>query len=64
MRDKWFNNLDDEERRILNYIAGALSLPEFYKYESKAHFLHDIYNRVCQAKSIIDSLKKTFGGDD
>ena len=57
----WIDGLEKEERKMLNMIAGALSLPELDEYASKAHFLTDVYSRVLEARSLARQLNKLLG---
>ena len=58
----WVDDLDIDERAMLNRIAGSLDLPELKKYESKIHFLHDILSRIISAGALARQVNKVLGG--
>lgn len=57
----WHENLNPEERKIILMLAGKLNLPELNKYQSMAHFLNDVYSRVCEASSLCRQLAINLG---
>ena len=55
---KWPDRLLVGERKILNMLAGSLSLPMLIEYETKEHFLTDVYSRVGEASSLARQITK------
>ena len=56
MNSNWIDNLQSDERKILNMLSGALGLPHLVEYESKVHFLNDVYSRICEPSSLVRQL--------
>ena len=52
----WADKLDQDERNILNMLAGKLNLPLLSDYENKVHFLHDVYSRLVESSGLIRQL--------
>lgn len=57
----WYEELGREEQRIISMLAGKLDLPSFSQYQSMAHFLNDVYSRICEAKSLTIQINKLLG---
>ena len=56
MNTNWVNDLQADERKILNMLSGTLGLPHLVEYESKVHFLNDVYSRICESSSLVKQL--------
>lgn len=54
----WVDDLEQNERKVLNMLAGNLNLPELSEYSSKVHFLYDVYSRIRNAGSVASQLNK------
>jgi len=52
----WVNELEQDERKILNMLAGNLDLPYLIEYRNKVHFLHDVYSRIAESGSLARQL--------
>jgi len=57
----WHENLSSEERRLFLMLSGKLNLQELDKYQSMAHFINDVYSRVCEASSLCRQLARNLG---
>lgn len=58
---KWVENLNGEERKILNMLSGSLGLPILSEYENQMHFLADVYARIVEAKALSEQVTKALG---
>ena len=58
MNTNWVNDLQADERKILNMLSGTLGLPHLVEYESKVHFLNDVYSRISESSSLVRQLGK------
>ena len=56
MNTNWFDNLQADERKVLNMLSGTLGLPHLVEYESKVHFLNDVYSRISESSSLVRQL--------
>jgi hypothetical protein len=57
------DGLPNEVKATLHMLVGALNLPELKKFESAEHFLHEVLNRIQQAKGLTRQALKNLGDE-
>lgn len=56
----WADELTEDEKKAVLMLSGTLDLPSLTEYKNLGHFLHDVYGKIVESKSLVRQLSKSF----